>query len=113
LAAASFFADVMGQWPSTRNQSWHNWIALNKDGRGDTKEHAMTTHFLPVPLNRPTNDELHPLVYRSIIGLTIWLMLSAWLLFSRGEYEGLTLSVITLFFVILWHPGPSLAHLEA
>lgn len=61
----------------------------------------MTTHFLPVPLNRPTNDELHPLVYRSIIGLTIWLMLSAWLLFSRGEYEGLTLSVITLFFVIL------------
>jgi hypothetical protein len=101
LAAASFFADVMGQWPSTRNQSRHNWIALNKDGRGDTKEHAMTTHFLPVPLNRPTNDELHPLVYRSIIGLTIWLVLSAWLLFSRGEYEGLTLSVITLFFVIL------------
>ena len=48
-----------------------------------------------------TNDELHPLVYRSIIGLTIWLVLSVWVLFSRGEYEGLTLSVITLFFVIL------------
>jgi len=32
----------------------------------------MTTHLLPVRLNQPTNDELHPLVYRSIIGLTIW-----------------------------------------
>ena len=61
----------------------------------------MTTHLLPVRLNRPTNDELHPLVYRSIIGLTIWLVLSVWVLFSRGEYEGLTLAVITLFFVVL------------
>lgn len=41
------------------------------------------------------------MIYQSIIGLTIWLVLSAWLLFNRGTYEGLTLSVITLFFVIL------------
>jgi len=60
----------------------------------------MTTHPLPVRHNRPTN-ELHPLVYRSLIGLTIWLVLSVWALFSRGTYEGLTLSVITLFFLIL------------
>ena len=59
----------------------------------------MTTR-LPVPYNR-TNDELHPVVYRSIIGLTIWLVLSVWALFSRGAYEGVTLSVITLFFLIL------------
>ena len=59
----------------------------------------MTAH-LPVRDNRP-NDELHPLIYQSLIGLTIWLVLSAWGLFSRGTYEGLTLSVITLFFVIL------------
>jgi hypothetical protein len=59
----------------------------------------MTTR-LPVPYN-PTNDELHPDVYRSIIGLTIWLVLSVWALFSRGAYEGVTLSVITLFFLIL------------
>jgi hypothetical protein len=32
----------------------------------------MTTR-LPVPYNR-TNDELHPVVYRSIIGLAIWLV---------------------------------------
>ena len=36
-----------------------------------------------------------------MIGLTIWLVLSVWALFSRGAYEGLTLSVITLFFFIL------------
>lgn len=59
----------------------------------------MAAH-LPVRHNRPI-DELHPLIYRAIIGLTIWLVLSVWVLFSRGEYEGLTLSVITLFFVIL------------
>ena len=59
----------------------------------------MTTR-LPVRYNR-TNDELHPVVYRSIIGLTIWLVLSVWSLFSRGAYEGVTASVITLFFLIL------------
>jgi hypothetical protein len=61
----------------------------------------MTAHLLPVRHNRPTNDELHPLIYRSIIGLTIWFVLSVWALFSRGAYTGLMLSVITLFFVIL------------
>ena len=60
----------------------------------------MTTHLLPVRF-QPTTDQLHPLVYRSIIGLTIWLVSSVWVLFSRGEYEGITLTVITLFFVIL------------
>ena len=59
----------------------------------------MTAH-LPARDNRP-NDELHPLIYQSLIGLTIWFVLSVWGLFSRGAYEGLTLSVITLFFVIL------------
>jgi hypothetical protein len=34
-------------------------------------------------------------------GLTIWLVLSVWALFSRGAYEGVTLSIITLFFVVL------------
>jgi hypothetical protein len=55
----------------------------------------------PVQHNRPSNDELHPLVYRAMIGLTIWLVLSVWGLFSRGAYEGLTLAVITLFFLIV------------
>ncbi len=57
----------------------------------------MSTYPVPVRRNPPANDELHPLVYRTIIGLTIWLVLSVWALFSRGAYEGLTLSVITFF----------------
>jgi hypothetical protein len=60
----------------------------------------MTTHRLPVLHNKPPNDELHPLVYRSMLGLAIWLVLSVWALFSRGSYQGLTLTVITLFFLI-------------
>ena len=61
----------------------------------------MATYPLPTRPNPSTSDELHPLVYRSIVGLTIWLVISIWALFSRGTYEGLTLSVITLFFLVL------------
>jgi hypothetical protein len=57
----------------------------------------MTAH-LPVPV-RP-NDELHPLVYRAMIGLTIWFVLSVWALFDRGSYVGLDLAIVTLFFLI-------------
>jgi len=61
----------------------------------------MATHPLSAQHSRPTNDELHPLVYRSLIGLTIWLVLSVWLLFNRGPQVGLNLAIITLFFVVL------------
>ena len=50
--------------------------------------------------NAPVHDELHPLIYRAMIGLTFWLVLSIWALFDRGSYAGLTLGVITLFFLI-------------
>src|SRR5262249_1763866 len=55
-------------------------------------EAIMNTH--------PLCEDLHPTVYRSIIGLTIWLVLSIWLLFDRGAYVGLNLAIITVFFVI-------------
>jgi hypothetical protein len=58
----------------------------------------MTTH---AHHDRPVHDGLHPLVYRSIIALTIWLVLSAWVFFNRGAYVGLTLAMITVFFVIV------------
>ena len=61
----------------------------------------MTTHAHPAQYNRPIHDGLHPLVYRSIVALTIWLVLSVWAFFNRGAYIGLTLAMITLFFVIL------------
>ena len=59
----------------------------------------MTTH--PIRPNAPVHDELHPLVYRTLVGLTVWLVASIWLLFDRGTYVGLNLAVITVFFVIL------------
>lgn len=61
----------------------------------------MATYPLPVLHNRAASDELHPRVYAAIVGLTVWLVLSVWALFSRSSYEGLTLSVITLFFAVL------------
>ncbi len=61
----------------------------------------MKTDSVSVRHNRPTNDELHPFVYRAIIGLTIWLVLSIWFFFSRGAYAGLDAGVITFFFFVL------------
>jgi len=54
----------------------------------------------PARHHQPANDELHPIIYRSMIGLTIWLVLSVWFLFNRGPYVGLNLAIITLFFVV-------------
>ena len=51
--------------------------------------------------NVPINVELHPLVYKAMIGLTVWLVLSIWFLFGGGTYVGLILAMITVFFVIL------------
>jgi hypothetical protein len=83
------------------NRGFARALTHQKKQSGAREEHAMVTKSLPVRYNRPANDELHPWIYRAIVGLTIWLVLSVWALFSRGAYEGLTLSVITLFFVIL------------
>jgi hypothetical protein len=55
----------------------------------------MATHSIRARHNRPANDELHLFVYRAIIVLTIWLVLSIWFLFSRGAYTGLDAGVIT------------------
>lgn len=61
----------------------------------------MATHPLPARHNWARTDELHPRIYATVVGLTIWLVLSVWVLFSRGAYIGLTLAVITLFFTVL------------
>jgi hypothetical protein len=50
--------------------------------------------------NVPVSDSLHPQVYKMLIGLAIWLILSVWTLFDRGPYMGLTLSVVTGFILI-------------
>jgi len=50
--------------------------------------------------DKPVHDELHPDVYRAMLGLTVWLVLSVWAFFDRGVYVGLTLTMITVFFVV-------------
>jgi hypothetical protein len=61
-------------------------------------EPTMATHH--VQQNQPFHDSLHPQVYRTMIALTVWLVLSIWVFFDRGAYVELTLAMITVFFVI-------------
>jgi hypothetical protein len=51
--------------------------------------------------NRPIHDALHPLVYKTMLALTVWLLLSIWVLFGTGTYVGLIFAMVTLFFVIV------------
>ena len=53
--------------------------------------------------NQPESSELHPLVYGSIVGLTLWFVVSAWAFFDDGAYTGLLLAVVSglLIFVAL------------
>ena len=51
--------------------------------------------------NLPLNNGLHPLIYKAMVALTIWLLLSVWILFGGGAYVGLILTMITVLFVII------------
>lgn len=52
-------------------------------------------------LNVPINVALHALIHAVVLGLTLWLVLSIWVLFRRSAYVGLNLTMITVFFVII------------
>lgn len=65
------------------------------------------------------SDQLHPWVYRTIVGLALSLILSVWGFFGPG-YTKLALTVVSLFFVvaiaiptILWRIWRSHAGREA
>ncbi|HET9716347.1 MAG TPA: hypothetical protein VFP60_09210 [Pseudolabrys sp.] len=60
----------------------------------------MATHIDPTEPDPTATDRLHPLVYGSIVVLAIWLVGSVWALFSRGTYAGVTVIVVTLFFLV-------------
>jgi hypothetical protein len=59
----------------------------------------MNTHL--TPQNPAPQEKLHPIVYRLIVGLAVWIVLSIWFLFDRDSYVGLNLAVITTFFLIV------------
>ncbi len=50
---------------------------------------------------RHSHDELHPRIYEALVGLTVWLVLSIWAFFSGGAYFGLTLAMISVFFLVI------------
>lgn len=47
-----------------------------------------------------TDGDLHPRVYAAVVGLSIWLILSVWLLFATGGPTNLLLFVICGFIVM-------------
>jgi len=49
--------------------------------------------------NRPVAAGLHPVIYRVIIGLCVWLVCSVWG-FAGPGYAGLALTVVSLFVAV-------------
>jgi hypothetical protein len=59
-----------------------------------------------VPANAPASDQLHPVIYKGLIGLALVFVLSAWGFFAHGGYLGITLAVVSgLFLVAVALPG--------
>jgi hypothetical protein len=59
----------------------------------------------PDQKNPQSSDQLHPLIYAALAGLTFWLVLSAWVFFSQKGYLELNLGVISaLLFMIVAIP---------
>ena len=62
------------------------------------------------------SDQLHPWIYRTIVALTLLLVLAAWG-FSGNEHTGLALTVVSAFFLVavaipvllwrIWHKNAS------
>ena len=50
--------------------------------------------------NQPVTDKLHRKVYQAVIGLTLWFIVTAWLLFSGGADADSFLIILTAFFLI-------------
>ena len=50
--------------------------------------------------NRPVSDHLHPLVYKAAVGLALWFVLAAWLLFRGGDYLELLLIMVSVLMLI-------------
>ncbi|MBX9824305.1 MAG: hypothetical protein K2Y27_04835 [Xanthobacteraceae bacterium] len=50
--------------------------------------------------NQPVSDRLHRNVYQAVIGLTLWLIVAAWLLFGSAPDADSFLIILTAFFLI-------------
>ncbi len=50
--------------------------------------------------DRIVSDGLHPLIYKALAGLALWLVVSAWIAFDGQGYVSFLLVVVTGFFII-------------
>ena len=50
--------------------------------------------------NKPVFDHLHPRVYKAAIGLVVWYVLAAWLLFDRKDDIGLLLAMVSVLLLV-------------
>jgi hypothetical protein len=62
-----------------------------------------------IPRDRRVSNRLHPFVYRTVIGLGLWLILSVWGFHGAGAHTGFVLTVVSIFIgvavglpVVLW-----------
>jgi hypothetical protein len=51
--------------------------------------------------NSQASDQLHPFVYAALAGLTLCLVVSAWILFFQGGYLELDLGVVSAFVFLI------------
>ena len=70
------------------------------------------THPVPVPIDRPVSDRLHPWIYRIILALAFVFAVSAWGFFRTQGQEGLTLAVISGFVFVAVLIPTVLAHIQ-
>jgi hypothetical protein len=52
------------------------------------------------PVFKPVFDELHPRIYAVAAGLLAWFALMAWVLFDRGSYVSLSLTFVSVLFLV-------------
>lgn len=65
----------------------------------------------PLDLDNPrTTDRLHPMIYAALAGLAVWLVVAAWVFFSRGGYIDLDLGIASvLVFMLIAIPSALLS----
>jgi len=51
---------------------------------------------IPAQSNEHRSDHLHPLIYAAIVGLAVWLLVSAWVFFGGAGYIELALAMISV-----------------
>jgi hypothetical protein len=52
---------------------------------------------MDIRINRP-NDHVHPLIYKALIGLALWFILTIWLGFGGYSYTDYLLAIVTGLF---------------